>query len=1439
MASITDRLKQSYAKLNTFMKPQTGTLATAGRQFLSRPVPKQLYPLKRGVEGIYNTKNPAIALPMQFGAGGLQGQNLSLGQSPYRAPQNLPEQIAYGAGTLAGAFNPKGLTQRAIRPIVRATDPLISKAISPVIGKFAPGASRVVAGRAAAGVGNVVQGLPIDPLYGRKPGEGAAFDFATGALFGPGMFKAKGAIKQLKKSAPALDNLAAKKLAQVQDRILKNKQSIDDVAYVRDMGDKILDIPKKQLEKMGFKQIMSELSGVMTNDQRYAYQELPGYAGIVGKAKPQSTLGDMKGTTTFNAKDKVKELANRLTTEEAFKGTLDKEYVYFPKKGILMKTSEWNNIVKANQDSLKRNGIRIIKIIDKYGIPQPASSFLGDSLSSFYKQANVGRKLDSSRHLSDLFDLAKKTDRPEFQDAVKNAPEWERKRLFSGVDAYKKEGGKNLTFEEIWDLANKSNVAQAPKPQSTVGGVTTKTSQTGQTPSSIPKTTAQTSTPEISSIGKSATPDGSTFPKVYNAEASKKTTLKQAKAESQRQARVARNEYADWQRQVFKQENATQTTGKAVQKAAKAVRKATTSPVSNPEGLKDISGLDAYGKDVYRNFEKVYGSKFPQVKSQILDPFDQSKGRMVDDLNSWTDQLNKNVVQKHNIKRGSKESAAIQEFGEGARDYQSLVKQFGAKRADQIVEANNWFRKSYDSLLDEVNAVRKRIYPGQPDKIIPKRKDYYRHFTELSQGVRGLLNIFDSPANIQSNLSGLSEYTRPKSKWLSFAQKRLGNKTEVDAVGGFLDYLKAQVYAKNIDPHTARFRDLAEELATNTEDTRSLNGFIEYLTDFANDLSGKTNPADRFVQKVVGRKAFKTLNWINSRIKSNVILGNVSSAVAQIFNVPQGMAEGGMKHSIKGLGGAFASIGNDNAAIKKSNFIKERYSGNIFDQFDVGMLANTKKAAAWITGILDEVGSKYIWNIQYSKALEQGIPNPIKYADDITRKMVAGRGIGEVPLLQKSKLFQLAAPFTLEVGNLWHVMGDWMGKKEFGKLVGFFILSRVFNEGAKQIRGSDVSLDPINAMMEGYDAFKEEEDKRIGAMRFGGRVVGEALSNIPLGQTAAAVYPEYGIKIGGESVTRKELFGEGDPTRFGGTGLPGVLGGGIQDPLYKLIPPFAGQQIKRSIEGITTSVKGYSETPSGRVRFPVENNPVRTTQRAIFGQYSTPEAGAYFDNKQQPLGDVQSQNFKLFGNQYYNQVQNERQQEKQVDKYKKALESNKDIKGASKKSYSFSGEDYDGYVVGDKFIYTNEDGEVKTKSVESIKKTQRTEEKGILEANYSLLKDRLTRSKNRRDLYALNQQYVDYLKDYQKQLDPKKDAKEIITVQNKIEDLLYTLSKGVGGGGGKRLVSDAQLLSAFKKALEAVYKARKRKDPGTYLTEMRKATRPFRIKRYVAKPLSA
>jgi len=631
---------------------------------------------------------------------------------------------------------------------------------------------------------------------------------------------------------------------------------------------------------------------------------------------------------------------------------------------------------------------------------------------------------------------------------------------------------------------------------------------------------------------------------------------------------------------------------------------------------KDIGNTGKSFKDVFRNFEKVFKNDFPTLKTSILDPFDASKGRFIDMQKGYLESLNKNVVKKLGITKGSKESKWLMRFGEKNATYDEVVKVLGKKKADNIVEADKWFRNTYNELIDAVNITRKQIYPNNPEKLVPKRADYYRHFKEMTGDLSGLKNIFESPAGIDPKLAGLSPFTQPKSKWASFAQKRLGTKTTEDAVGGFLDYLPSASYAVHIDPNIGRFRALADNLRM-TAKKGNMNNFIDFLDKFANDLSGKTSGIDRIVTDFVpgGRKTLRALNWVNSRVKLNTILGNLSSSIAQIFNIPQGIASAKL-YSVNGIVDSLADLIRPNQAMAKSTFIKERFFKD-YNQFDTGILNNTKKFASWLTGVLDEVGTKFIWNSHYEQALGRKIANPIKYADDLTRKMVAGRGIGEVPLIQKSKVFQVVAPFQLEVTNLWHVMGENVSKKEFGTLAALFVVNYIMNKGAEAIRGSAVVFDPIQAVIDAYKQVNETPDKKRGAILAGGRLAGEVLSNLPLGQTLAGAYDEYGggllgggiEKLTGQKMTRKQFFGREDPTRYG-SGL--LSSKALQDPLYKLLPGYGGSQIKKTVQGVQALREGGSFDRGGNLQFEQPKSPVDTIKTVLFGKYSTKEAQDYF-----------------------------------------------------------------------------------------------------------------------------------------------------------------------------------------------------------------------------------
>lgn len=686
---------------------------------------------------------------------------------------------------------------------------------------------------------------------------------------------------------------------------------------------------------------------------------------------------------------------------------------------------------------------------------------------------------------------------------------------------------------------------------------------------------------------------------------------------------------------------------------------------------KDISGFSGAARDLYRNFEAFFGKNFPEVKKKILDPFDASKGAMVDEVVKLGDEIESGIVKKYGFNRGSKESKAIMDYGERAIakyervpgiDFENttrdgLVRTFGKEKADKIIEAENWFRKEYDRLIDEANTVRSAIYPNNPSKLIPKRKDYFRHFQELGTSLKDLMNLFETPAGIDPKLAGLSEFTSPKAKFLSFAQERIGQGSERDAIGGFLNYAPAFSYMKHIDPHIGQFRYLLRKLAENApvpgatevldEGGKSvktvqkgINNFLEYLNDFSNDLAGKTNPADRYLQKIIpgGRKTLKVFDFFNSRVKANQILGNLSSSVAQIGNLPQGIASA-KQYMIPGAQRTLAGIFEKSQPIAESSFIKERYAQPLTSRFKLDwaahpLIAGTERArdaAVWMTQALDEVATKWTWNAHYDKAVAEGIENPVKYADDVTRKLVAGRGVGEVPLIQKATWFKAIAPFTLEVGNNLYVMKDFLKGKHGSALATlgiFFAATYLMNSAVEKVRGSRLSFDPINSLLDGVsqiaDEMKSGDNPARIALKFGGRQLGEILSNIPLASTAAAAVPDQ-FSILGQDYKRSEFFGEGDPGRFGSPLLALSPFASYQDAFYKLLLPFGGAQVKRTKEAVESMLTGQVKTGAGQKSFDTPTDVGSVVQAFLFGKNATAQAQDAFNQRDDIFNRIYTQ----------------------------------------------------------------------------------------------------------------------------------------------------------------------------------------------------------------------
>jgi hypothetical protein len=395
--------------------------------------------------------------------------------------------------------------------------------------------------------------------------------------------------------------------------------------------------------------------------------------------------------------------------------------------------------------------------------------------------------------------------------------------------------------------------------------------------------------------------------------------------------------------------------------------------------------------------------------------------------------------------------------------------------------------------------------------------------------------------------------------------------------------------------------------------SRNLDRTILAMNRWADNLAGMINPIDKPFIELGGERAMSFANSLAGRMRSNAILGNVSALIGQAGNIPNAIGLAGPRNSILGLQDAVASIFLENRAIKQSAFLKERYSNLGFDKFELSWVGEktglytrpyAKQTAVWLMNTVNKCADYFTWNAMYRKAVNDRVANPIKAADAWTREVVAGRGIGEIPIVMQSKALRLIAPFQIEVGNAVWVLRDMVGDKRAGALITFAVASYVFNEFARHIRGSQVSFDPINAVK---DAVTMAADPNIPTEKklyqVPGRIAGEAFSNLPFGQSLAS-------NIMSDDA-RKKFFGSQDPSRFG-TGA--FITQGIQKPLTTVLLPFGGKQVEKTIGGIQAVQQGQVKSKAGKTLFKTGETVESQIRNIVFGKWSTPEAREYFDN---------------------------------------------------------------------------------------------------------------------------------------------------------------------------------------------------------------------------------
>ena len=587
-------------------------------------------------------------------------------------------------------------------------------------------------------------------------------------------------------------------------------------------------------------------------------------------------------------------------------------------------------------------------------------------------------------------------------------------------------------------------------------------------------------------------------------------------------------------------------------------------------------------------------------------------------------------------------------------------KEYGGKFVDKVYKDIARMQRRLSELELELDAD--NVAYGRQ---VEARENYFHHMAEeagVFAQAHGFLNTLanngadrgnvtafneaDKDGAIALELAGKSAGTKPKARFQGAFMRRKDHIAEIDfdAVGGFLHYLPQAAYASTIDPQIAIFRKLADDLRDKHsagEDNRSnaVANFVMYLDRFANDLAGKTNECfDRFIMDAVGRDKFMSVTRAAGYIKKTQILYNVSSMIAQSLNIPYALGYiGSPKCAITGIHSALKAWSDNDSDIafmmRQSQFLNERFSDNYmrkgFVKAKSGTGRNVKYSSAWLAdkmlSVFDEAATKYIWCTAYNKAKAENV-DPVRYADDVTRRTVAGRGIGEMSYLQRSKVVGMFMPFTVESGNAFRIFADVArdakekgGKKAFAfavwQLMGMFAMSALANLIIEFLRGSDGGLiDPIGTVADGVKTNKTW-------YQIAGMLAGDVIGSAPAGSMMMSLYPEYGS---GALPSRAEIFGDRDPARYGNDSMfaspAKFIGKGIEYAINKdavgavgelaaLLP--GGSQMRKTIKGVGALGRGNVRKSNGDIKYEVERTPGNIVKGTLFGENAFREAKEY------------------------------------------------------------------------------------------------------------------------------------------------------------------------------------------------------------------------------------
>lgn len=591
-------------------------------------------------------------------------------------------------------------------------------------------------------------------------------------------------------------------------------------------------------------------------------------------------------------------------------------------------------------------------------------------------------------------------------------------------------------------------------------------------------------------------------------------------------------------------------------------------------------------------------------------------------------------------------------------------KKIDTAKVDKIIERA---RTVYDSLYSRLNEVLR----AQGMKEIGYHEGYFPHFTEESQN--WLAKIFNWKVqnnNIPTDIAGLTEQFTPDRSWQSFNKHRTSDVTGYNFskgldtyVQGALDWIyhiediqKRRAFENEIryqhsdkgvqelvdDVHNNPFYDadqMQEEIDRIYKNAKNpLNNFVQDLRKGTNVLAGKKDSSDRSMESRTNRQIYSTMTNISSRVSANMVAGSISSALTNFIPITQSWGQVSPISSLKAMKDTIKSIVMDDGMVAKSDFLTNRLQ-NSENLYKSGWDKASEKIG-FLMEAVDGFTSQTVWRSKYAENLKSGMNETaaIKDADQFAENVMAGRSRGNMPTIfnEKNLVTRTLTAFQLEVANqygyMFKDMPQDMRNESVGKLVkGYatmFLGAYAYNALYSSLTGRDAAFDPVGIIEELLRDFgffgDDEEEEPVDAIAslatniaeeipFIGGLIGGG--RIPI----SSALPYDGFSVDSFTEMMSDIS-KGDWKNVGMEWL---------NPVYYLLMPMGGGQLKKTVEGLSMfdndlPIAG-SYTNSGKLRYSVEDTPANRVQAALFGQYASKNAQEYFDEGRIPLSEKKTQ----------------------------------------------------------------------------------------------------------------------------------------------------------------------------------------------------------------------